>query len=137
MKWPDPPTFTTTCAHYVKSIYCDLINISNKTYVMFCAIWYHLQNFKNVKNTHEGVLLLVKLQAFTILHGCFSCFLNCTNGTKNIAQNITIKLLTSDMLQKLHPIFVQIYPNMNLASINTMQKLEVTRNNKFKDGCSI
>ena len=23
-----------------------------------CAIWYHLYNLKNVKNTHEGVLLL-------------------------------------------------------------------------------
>ena len=30
---------------------------------MFCAIWYHLKNFKNVKNTYGGVLLLVKLQA--------------------------------------------------------------------------
>ena len=29
---------------------------------MRCAIWYHLHNLKNVKNTHEGVLLLVKLQ---------------------------------------------------------------------------
>ena len=27
---------------------------------MFCAICYHLYNFKNVKNTHGGVLLLVK-----------------------------------------------------------------------------
>ena len=32
-------------------------------YVMFCAIWYHLYNLKNVKNTHGGVLLLVKMQA--------------------------------------------------------------------------
>ena len=31
--------------------------------VMFCAIWYHLYNLKNVKNTHGGMLLLVKLQA--------------------------------------------------------------------------
>ena len=31
--------------------------------VMFCAIWYHLYNLKNVKNTHGGVLLLVKMQA--------------------------------------------------------------------------
>ena len=30
---------------------------------MQCAIWYHLYNLKNVKNTHGGVLLLVKLQA--------------------------------------------------------------------------
>ena len=33
------------------------------TYVMRCAIWYHLYNSKNVKNTHGGVLILVKLQA--------------------------------------------------------------------------
>ena len=38
---------------------------------MRCAIWYHLHNSKNVKNTHGGVLLLVKLQA------------NCTNSTKS------------------------------------------------------
>ena len=24
---------------------------------MFCAIWYHMYNLKNVKDTHEGVLL--------------------------------------------------------------------------------
>ena len=30
---------------------------------MRCAIWYHLTNFKKVKNTHRGVLILVKLQA--------------------------------------------------------------------------
>ena len=37
-----------------------------------CAIWYHLYNLKNVKTTHGGVLILVKLQDL----------LNCTNGTK-------------------------------------------------------
>ena len=31
--------------------------------VMCYAIWYHLYNFKNVKNIHGEVLLLVKLQA--------------------------------------------------------------------------
>ena len=30
---------------------------------MRCAIWYHLCNLKNVKNTHGGVVILVKLQA--------------------------------------------------------------------------
>ena len=37
--------------------------------VVRCAIWYHLYNLKNVKNTHEGVLVLVKLQAeiFTLM----------------------------------------------------------------------
>ena len=47
--------------------------------------------FRNVKNSHGGVLLLVKLLAkkpatllkVTFLHGCFSYFLNCTNGTKS------------------------------------------------------
>ena len=27
---------------------------SFNTYVMLCAIWYHLHNLKNVKNTHGG-----------------------------------------------------------------------------------
>ena len=31
--------------------------------VVRCAIWYHLYNLKNVKNTHGGVLILVTLQA--------------------------------------------------------------------------
>ena len=41
-----------------------------------------------MKNTHVGVLLLVKLQAspaallkVTLFYECFSRFLNCTNGT--------------------------------------------------------
>ena len=34
-----------------------------RLFVMFCVLWYHLFNFKNVKYTHEGVLLLVKLYA--------------------------------------------------------------------------
>ena len=33
---------------------------------MLCAIWYHLHNFKYVKNTHGGVLLLVKLYKFKL-----------------------------------------------------------------------
>ena len=50
------------------------------TNVMRCAIWYHLYNLKNVKNTHGGVLILLNL---TLLHGCFSRSLNCINGTKS------------------------------------------------------
>ena len=30
---------------------------------MGCAIWYYFYNLKNVKNTHGGVLVLVKSQA--------------------------------------------------------------------------
>ena len=41
--------------------------------------WYHLYNLKNVKNNHGGVLLLVlKITPPWV----FSCFSNCTNGTK-------------------------------------------------------
>ena len=53
---------------------------------MLCAIWYHLYNLKNVKNTHGGVLLLVAEACnfkVTLLHGCFPRFLNCTNDTKS------------------------------------------------------
>ena len=34
-------------------------------HVMLCAIWYNVYNLKNVKTTHVGVLLLVKLQAIS------------------------------------------------------------------------
>ena len=53
---------------------------------MFYAIWYHLYNLKK-REIHprscvdfskvSGVSLQVSL-----LHGCFSRFLSCTNGTK-------------------------------------------------------
>ena len=36
------------------------------TFAVLCAIWYHWNNLK-----------------IALLHGCFSCFLNCTNGTKS------------------------------------------------------
>ena len=31
---------------------------------MLCAIWHQMYNLKNVKNTTEGVLLLVNLKAY-------------------------------------------------------------------------
>ena len=34
-------------------------------FMMRCAIWYHLYNLKNVKNTHGGVLVLVKSKSNT------------------------------------------------------------------------
>ena len=33
--------------------------------VIFCAIWYHLYNFKDMKNTHGGMLLLLRLEGVT------------------------------------------------------------------------
>ena len=38
---------------------------------MLCAIWYHLYNLKNFKNTHGGVLILVKVVFF---QGVFQVF---------------------------------------------------------------
>ena len=51
-------------------------------YVILRTIWYHLHNLKNVKNIHGGVVLLVKSLKLALLYGCFSHFLDCTNGTK-------------------------------------------------------
>ena len=39
------------------------MGVTAQEYVMRCAIWYHLYNLKNVKNTYRGRLILVKLQA--------------------------------------------------------------------------
>ena len=53
-----------------------------KWFVMLCAIWYHLYNLKNMKSTHEGVLLMAAhLLKVTLLHECFSRLLNFTSGT--------------------------------------------------------
>ena len=64
----------------------DEMGYSGSINETFYEIWYYLYNLKKVKNTHGGVILLVKLQAevcnFT-LHGGFSCFENCKNGTKS------------------------------------------------------
>ena len=47
------------------------------------AIWYHLYNLKNVKNTHGGVLILVKLmvkvvrylpKSEAVVHMCLQSF---------------------------------------------------------------
>ena len=53
---------------------------------MLCAIWYHLYNFKNMKNppwrsvTFSKIAGLLKVR---FPHGCFSHFLNRTNSTKS------------------------------------------------------
>ena len=55
-----------------------IVTINGK-YVVGCAIWYHLYNFKNVKNTPGGVLLSAgfkpaTLLKLTLLHECFHVF---------------------------------------------------------------
>ena len=54
------------------------------------AIWYHLYHFRNVKKTHEEVLLLVQLQATkgNTPSWVFLRVLNFTNDYQ-IAQSIT------------------------------------------------
>ena len=64
------------------------LNLRSCLYAMRCTIWYYLRNLKNVKNTHGGVLLSVKLKPatllkVTILHWCCLCFSNRTNGTES------------------------------------------------------
>ena len=58
----------------------------HSSYGMLRAVWY-LYNLKNVKNTHGGVLLSIKLACnFTKSNTppwVFSRFLNCTNSTKS------------------------------------------------------
>ena len=52
----------------ISFVFCNLWDILCIIFVRhvlleaLCAIWCHLQKLKNVTNTHQGVLLLVKLQ---------------------------------------------------------------------------
>ena len=66
-------------------LFCSLL--CQSTFVMRCAIWYHLYNLKNVKKTHGGVSLLVKLRANTPPWVCFMFFK--LYKWYQIAQNIT------------------------------------------------
>ena len=54
---------------------------ANKTYVMFCTIWYHLYKFENMKSTHRGDSLLVT--KINTPPWVLFTFLNCTNGTNS------------------------------------------------------
>ena len=70
-----------------------LVSIDTCLFETLCASWYHLYKLKNVENTHRGVLLLVKLQTWSLkmlalLHRCFSRFLKLYKWYQ-IAQNIT------------------------------------------------
>ena len=51
---------------------------------MLHAIWYHLYSFRNVKNTHGGVLKI------TLLHECFSRFLNITKSRKMSPMRVAV-----------------------------------------------
>ena len=44
-----------------------------ETFETLCVIWCHLHNLKNMENTHEGVIFLVKLQSEACM-GAFHVF---------------------------------------------------------------
>ena len=77
----------------------DRLNFyETKIHLMRLSIWYHLNNLKNVKNTHGRLLFLVNLQAWvffmflTLFHWCFLCLLNCPNGTKSRNASHLVKM---------------------------------------------
>ena len=85
---------------------------------ILCEILYQFYILKNVRNTHGGgVLLLEKLQASsyhltktTLIHGCFSRFLDCTNGTKLRNASLVISIIFR----------LTNYWNLNLQSFEVM-----------------
>ena len=81
-----------TLLSLIQLFYLLLYYLTPFSYVMHCAFWYHLRNFKNVKNTHGGVLILIKLQA-------------CANGTKsrNASHIREIKIFWESWLAELLP----------------------------------
>ena len=60
-----------------------------------CAIWYHLHNLKNMKNTHAGELLKV-----TLFHGVFHVFQN-VQMVPNRVKHYNVSL------QQFQPLFMQ------------------------------
>ena len=76
----------------------DWLNFyETKIHLMRRSIWYHLNNLKDVKNTHGGVLLLVNLHVWvffvflTLFRRCCSRLLDCPNGTKSRMNNTPIQ----------------------------------------------
>ena len=85
------------------SHFCMLKLNENTWYAMLCAIWYHFYNLKNVRNVHEVVLLLVKLQAeacnFTKCNTppwAFFTFFKLYKWWYQIAQSLTYILTSND-----------------------------------------
>ena len=53
---------------------CKLHKSHKFSYMMICAIWYHLYNLNNVKSTHGECYF--KLLKVTLSNGCFLRFFN-------------------------------------------------------------
>ena len=56
----------------------------NSLFVMLCTIWYHLCNLKKrKKHSWRSDTSACNFLKVSLLHECFSRFLNCVNGTKS------------------------------------------------------
>ena len=75
-----------------KMVIFTINKFSIKRQMCHCAIWYHLYNLKNLKITHGGVLILVKLQAYSTPPWVFFAFFKLYIWYQ-IAQNITNKTI--------------------------------------------
>ena len=67
MLWGDIPG--NACLQLVKTKISiwekNILKVTKKNHEIRCVIRYHLYNIENMKNSHGGVLLVVKLQAFS------------------------------------------------------------------------
>ena len=98
--------------------------------MMRCAIWYHLYNLKNVKNTHGGVLLVAcNFTKANIPPWVFlKSFLNCTNGTKRITNVSSTSV--SQIIWFNKPITID---NNTIFSNYFSQKILITLESFFED----
>ena len=97
---------------------------------MRCAIWYHLHNLKKVKNAHGGVLILVKLQAkLTLLHGCFSRFLNCINSTKSRKAS---QMMRHNLVPHLRKWTIVRFPQTQCNKLGWLKDLNLQDGSLFK-----
>ena len=96
-----------------------LLNPDKCLFAVRCAIWYHLHNLKNVKNTYGGVLSLVKSQAeacnFTKINTppwVFSMFFKLYKWYQ-IAQRIAFMLSGVDDELQTDPVFRKLLKTVN------------------------
>ena len=106
---------------------------------MFCMIWYHLHNLKNAKNTHGGMLLLVKSQVSAAKLQT-SRFLNYKNVIKSRKASHFIYTTFSRLFWDFKAshfqsnIWVKVFKN-GQSKICEKQSLKNLKRFKFLKGC--
>ena len=102
---------------------------------MLCAIWYHLCNLQNERNTHGGVFLLepAALLKMTLLCGCFSRFLNCTNDTKSCPASHMLVLTSSwlHLRSSVNSVELSAFMQMHCSSKATYNFVSLMIETKF------